>query len=246
MHRPEIDPAVKNNYYLGGKNCGACRALRGKVGIFTCFLITDPADFSEKTRQQYYGVMNEAVRWLETEAKKRGASLELVPYQFTIETGPLKPGWLGFHTIKNYFNATSMEALQKHYEQKMGLDDVVFLLAVDKQDRSYAYQQERGTPVNECSTIFRDRNGYHMFTIIHELLHQFGAADLYFPDRVHTVARRCGLAGVMTGESFAMDDLTAYLVGWSDTVSHKAYQFLKETMWVTKELRTKSLSEQWR
>ena len=42
-----------------------------------------------------------------------------------------------------------------------------------------------------------------------------------------------------------IDDLTAYLIGWKDTISGDSYQFLKDTMWMNKREYYKAVDEEW-
>ena len=65
--------------------------------------------------------------------------------------------------------------------------------------------------------------------LTHELFHQFGAIDLYNQEGVEKVALKYFPNSDMLTVSHVIDDLTAYLVGWTDTLSAKAQKFLKET-----------------
>ena len=84
-------------------------------------------------------------------------------------------------------------------------------------------------------------------TIAHELLHQFGAIDFYFPREIEAIAKKYIGDSIMCNSSVdTVDDLTAYLVGWKDTVSENSYLFLKETMWMSAERFKEAKKSEWK
>ena len=80
----------------------------------------------------------------------------------------------------------------------------------------------------------------------HELLHQFGAVDFYFPERVRQTAERYLPDNVMRSRCYVVDDLTAFLVGWRETLSAYVLCFLQDTMWITRSLYSQLLSDEWK
>ena len=42
-----------------------------------------------------------------------------------------------------------------------------------------------------------------------------------------------------------VDDFTAYIIGWKDTISANTYWFLKETMWMNDKEFQKALDDAW-
>ena len=77
---------------------------------------------------------------------------------------------------------------------------------------------------------------YTKHTIVHELLHQFGAVDLYYPREVNDLIQKMNYASVMaTTASLHIDSLTSYLIGWTEEIDAAAVQILERTKHFTRE-----------
>ncbi len=239
---------VENSFFLSGRNVGASRKLRGNIATISCLIKNDANDFSEETQYKYFCASNQAHRWLEEQAKKYNVSLKIQGYHFKIDAPKDMNEDFSWEILKDFFNRDTMESLQEKYEFELNFDETPFLAVFDQHSRSFAWMQRKAYPyhVNELSTISRYHDNYYWQTIAHELLHQFGAVDLYYPDRIQQYADRYLGDSIMGDSQREMDDLTAYLIGWTDTISNNAYTFLKETMWYTKVEYEKALQEAWK
>jgi len=83
-------------------------------------------------------------------------------------------------------------------------------------------------------------------TIIHELLHQFGAPDYYYPKAVKSLADKYFPQSIMTsGTGIVIDSLTSYLIGWSDSIDRNAATVLELTKQITYADIDKELKEIW-
>ena len=82
----------------------------------------------------------------------------------------------------------------------------------------------------EWITMFH-KSGYNGFQ--HELLHVFGAKDFYYPKEVEQWATKHFPESIMNSSDEEVDTLTAYLVGWTDTVADNAIAFLKDSIAIT-------------
>ena len=65
-------------------------------------------------------------------------------------------------------------------------------------------------------------------SLIHELMHQFGAMDYYTPAFVEEAAKKYLPHSIMNDGS-EIDALTRYVIGWDDTLTPEAIAFLKAT-----------------
>ena len=81
-------------------------------------------------------------------------------------------------------------------------------------------------------------------TLVHELLHQFGAIDLYYPDEI-TVAGEKFLGRSIMNCGMDIDDLTRVLIGWRTTLTDNAINFLEATKGVTKEQVMDARRKEW-
>ena len=121
-------------------------------------------------------------------------------------------------------------------------------MVFDKYDRSFSQVRMDYTDKEEneeCSTIFRDGRKYSYHTIMHELLHQFGAIDLYYPKTVSRWSKQLlGKSIMREYDGTIVDELTAYLIGWIDSVSEETFAFLQNTAAITSKEYSKTLKKE--
>lgn len=248
MCRIEDCPEIQGNYYLCGRSCGPCRELRGRVALISCLMKRSEEDFDEKTVARYYHEVYRACEVLENEAKRAGAPLKFQNYHFTVETPQACDPKKGFSLLKNFFSFKTTNQARQYYTKRLDVDETPFLLIFDEWERSFSWEQTKYSRryVNEVSVIFRNDDNFSWRTIAHELLHQYGAVDFYFPEEIQKCADACLGQSLMGYHGERVDDFTAYLVGWRDTLSDDAYRFLKETMWMTYERNTEEMYRTWK
>ena len=102
---------------------------------------------------------------------------------------------------------------------------VAILLLVNKDGRSHAgidFSDDNGDDV-ECTTIFSSLMGHKTASVNHELLHLFGAEDLYEEKSTGENAARAAIAKIhypndimLAGSNKSIGAYTAYAVGWTD------------------------------
>ena len=93
--------------------------------------------------------------------------------------------------------------------------------------------------------VGRDRCGFTSFTIEHELLHQFGAVDLYYPKEVVEIAKLFLPKSIMN-DGYEIDPLTEYLIGWKESLSYNAALFLARTQHFTVEYINQAIADEWK
>ena len=84
-------------------------------------------------------------------------------------------------------------------------------------------------------------------TLVHELLHLFGAVDLYYPENLKQVGKKY-LPGSIMCDGNVIDDLTRYLIGWKRQLQSDsmAWKFLEETKNITAEDVRKANEAEWK
>ena len=226
---------IRNHYYLGAKNSGASRTLSGDVKVLH-ILINDmasnwmyPAHIAE---YQQAAAMMDLV--LNTTAMMHGHRLS-VQSVFCQAYLPMVADQTGMW-VPYAFSALgfpSSSAMQSFYESQFGCQEAPIIFAFNRPMRSFAglnndrsfFRQE------EFSAVFRQPTGmFDSKVLIHELLHQFGAADYYYPQVTVDAAYRHFPTSIMFQGGDVIDDLTRYLIGWTDELTPTAVAFLKETM----------------
>ncbi|MGN8913028.1 hypothetical protein [Anaerofustis butyriciformans] len=86
----------------------------------------------------------------------------------------------------------------------------------------------------------------HYNSLIHEILHLFGAADLYFPKEVSDITKEMFPESIMFNSAYNLiDDFTKYVTGIHDEPSALAKSFMEKTKELTGEYIDSFLKEQW-
>lgn len=250
MYKIEDYPLIKENYYLGSKSKGASKKLCGNVSIISCFMKRSNNEFSEVTLNQYFLEMHKAIEFLHKEAQRYGVKLNIKGYHLNIETHINADPRNGYELLKSTMHLNSMEEIQKHYENYWCVDEAPFLLIFDENNRSFSWDENSNDGyecVNEISIIYKKNDLFNWKVIVHELLHQFGGQDLYYPKEVVNIAKRF-LGKSIMGNNLdeEIDDFTAHMIGWKDTISAGTYHFLKNTMWINKKSQMEAIKEAWK
>lgn len=122
---------------------------------------------------------------------------------------------------------------------KRRLDMPVFFVNNNFTNPQFAVVADRMTPVNDEFSVVRFNS--EPKTIVHELLHQFGAADLYAPYEIRALTDKY-LPNSIMYEGTEIDPLTRYLIGWTDELPRDAVKFLKETARFSDQVRAPKLA----
>ena len=256
--------------YYASKNAGSAKELIGDVLVVSIFMEDPEAKITPQLENEMSEEVRKAADWLENEAKKRGKAAKIItgkddaelklhyqhPNVITDETGmPYDAVLLIMKKLKfgSYYNRLS---------KKYNTQNVAFILHFNKNGRSNAYPSgalEMWSPelmssdeANEgeyayfdiCMVYSMVQWEKNVYVYAHELLHLFGAADLYYTDQYvdergknalnmhmekQTLMSKYCPNEIMHSSSitnFEIGDLTAYLIGWEETVPIKYAYFL--------------------
>ena len=185
-----------------------CR-LRGRV-LITVYLVNDSvSSWTEIDAATYCRLNDVAMRNLEHEASQRNIPLQIHTVYKRIQTTTKC-------TLEYYKRWLDRWGPHCPPDPTPGYDEKPVALVFNKKMRSFAFK--------EISII----GNFAGRTICHELFHNFGAPDLYKPTKVQELAALY-LPDSIMNEGLTVDDLTAYCIGWTDTLSPEALAFLWET-----------------
>lgn len=256
--------------YYASKNAGSAKELIGDVLVVSIFMEDPEAKITPQLETEMSEEVRKAADWLENEAKKREKTTKIItgkddaelkiryqhPNVITDENGmPYDDVLLLMKKLKfgSYYNMLS---------EKYNTQNVAFILHFNKNGRSSAYpsgalemwnsELMSSDEANEAEYAYFDIcMVYSMmrwektasYIYAHELLHLFGAADLYYSDQ-YVDERGENVLNMHMEKQALMDeycpdeimraseadktvgDLTAYLVGWEETVPIKYAYFL--------------------
>lgn len=242
MRHEEIQRIYKNHYYTAFRDMGGVRKLVGKVDVLI-FFVTDPkSQWTERAKQKYKQTQKKAMEILLKSARSRGIDLHLrnAYAQATVAMECTRENFREWSNriISQY--ATDIPTYQCRHESTMNCTEVPILFVFNKPFRSYACQVDWLTRSHgELSAISSD---YDVHTIIHELLHQFGAQDLYYPKEIKDLVTRLRYSSVMHSHaSVTVDSLSAYLIGWTDEIDLSAVRILEKAKNYTREFMMKEI-----
>lgn len=228
-----ISSASAEHFAMKGRNVGPNKMLLGNAEVVVVLVSTPSHPWTEKKKDELFRVCHSSVRIMNECAKKYRANLNLtwgyveftIPYEYDKN---LEWYW---YIVKNIYRRNSMDEICAAYRRDDHKDESAVVFMFNSWDRSHTYMVSEPNAWNEeFCVIFCDAKMHDNY-LTHEVLHLFGAIDLYdyHGEGVERVARKYFKNSDMRTVSHQVDDLTAYLVGWTNTLSQKAQAFLNET-----------------
>lgn len=228
------------------RDVGSARVLSGKVGICHIFCFDDESYWQRRETNRALALVDHALRFIQNQSRLHHQPLEFV--QQTI--GPVKierristdantrPVWT--EDVIDLASGHSGRALVQRLRDELAADNVLICLHVNKSALSYnlAYYDNVHAKFNAermvCFARYPDGRETAAATYAHEVLHLFGAGDLYFPYDA-TPARKLRAAklfpnDVMYRVDYNMTELnigpfTAFRVGWTDALDAQLRMF---------------------
>lgn len=230
---PSVPAELQSNIFLTSRGTGTCEALTGDVLLTVVFV--DDADGSwtaeemEEIKTQHLTVTQK----LQAQAAEYNVDVNL-SFQYLHALSSVEfvrdasSSWV--ESALSNLGLANLSLINYDLEEAHNVTETPILLYTHQQGRSFAIQQS-STLSAEYTILFQDTADYR-----HELYHLFGAEDFYYPEEVTALADLYLPGSIMmesdTGE---VDDLTAYLIGWTDELSENALRFLNATNHLTPE-----------
>lgn len=255
---------VKNSHVLHGRNAGCSLKLLGKVVLVTFLICDGECDWDEESEKAAVDMLKRLCKRIELASGKDVKDLSVtyayckvkIPYVVSRENRSqfIQDVLVQFGQYKD------VDAYQRHYEQKFSRDEACITFLLNKGDRkgqdarSYASQvtSESATDRNpspsgsEYSIVFfdGDNSASSERAMLHELLHQFGAIDFYYPPALQLEAK-CHLPGSIMDSGENIDSLTRYIIGWDDTLAADAQKFLEAISNISPETIERARRSEW-
>ena len=221
----------KTHYYLQRKGIGYCEKLTGDVHILFVW-VDDALDaWNESEKKAVLPVLERGMDTLETQAASYGVTLSFAQTYteavIDIEADEFENDWKNDALVAAGYK--SVGETQQELEQKHGVSSVPIVFLINRNGRAYAYSRsgERG-----AESVVLYASDPYAFT--HELLHLYGAEDLYVLDETVELAERL-LPDSIMHDGDKIDDLTLYLIGWKTELTPAAEEFLVGTKLLTAE-----------
>jgi len=164
---------------------------------------------------------------LESAAQNRGIYLDFQTYyeQSYVNAAVTLDNLTLYHDDCTTATGRDPATANQSLAAQLDVPQAFMVYAFNKYGRSAAY------PLEGCECCFLFSGSY---ALRHEVCHVFGAADLYYTSEMTNLAKQYFTDSIMVDSlSNHIDDLTAYLIGWTDTLSYSAQGFLDSVSWMT-------------
>ena len=233
---PDVLTDMKDHVLLNTRNAGISATLTGDVRVIVIFTNVPSASWTDEEMTKAQSDLEDMTNKIMTEAASYGADLDLSLAYYTGSVfidEPLESSTYWEDTVLSSAGLSSLDTASRDLEREYDLNNAPIVFCMNYTDRSYARPQyDLGR--SECVFLYQDANGVTGFS--HELYHLFGAKDFYYPADVKSLAETYfPKSSMLTSEDSSVDDLTAYLIGWTDVPSADALSFLQETAYLTSE-----------
>ena len=227
---PNLPDKFNRHLLLNCKGFGSCHSLTGKILLTMVMVDDDCGAWTASALAAYKEEQLKATQKMQQEAAQYGASLSVAFMYCRCRVN-------GSVSLEN-FNQWAMDALSAaglpehtrvcdYLKQTYNVKEAPVFFCVNYPGRSFAIEWNQGEHF-EYSVLYSEHADYR-----HELYHLFGATDFYCPDRVNEIAEKYFPNSIMrVSDAAVTDNLTAYLIGWTDRLNSTSRAFLEETAWV--------------
>ena len=213
------------------RDLGPAAKLVGDIQLLLVFVSTPEHPWSEEEITNFFNIVHTSKDFILDEAERYGVPLSLsaqyfeasIPYEFDgSDLSNIDLSWY-WYLVKNYFHTDGMVSMHEAYEERFGKDNTPFLFIFNTPYRNITYSADLLFPNwQEEFSIYYGQQPLRDNLIVHELMHQYGAVDLYdlSSEGVEEISEQIFPDSVMLRqEGTEIDELTAYLIGWIDDPS---------------------------
>ena len=223
--------------------------LQGNVQVHVFFMEDEESRWDEESIEDFTKKqLSLGLDFLEMEARKYGKSLNFSVKRYATAldaglnvkyNGIIKKGEDDSHTLDLHRCAARILGYENEAKlfddlyRKNDYQEVILLFAVNKDGVSYANQQAGGSiyyATVEFATVFTNYLGkdfgfdeitYTAAAVAHEILHLYGAEDLYEPDERKQMIKDVYPDDIMLMDYHNIEEMNvgeyvAYAVGWRD------------------------------
>jgi len=215
--------------------------------MYHVFANDSHSSWSDVEKNEVLGRLSEAYAFLNRQSERHGQTIAFIEqigpdteYGKRLPTGTfVDPSWT--EDVLKQSASVSAEEIVVRLKKNHNADNAILCLHINKPALSYnlAYYENVSSEFTAermiCYSTYPDARPTSAATYAHEILHLFGAGDLYFPfdrdDYRKQVAKRFFPNDVMFRVDYNLDRLnvgpfTAYRVGWRDKidVAHKMFE----------------------
>lgn len=236
MRHDDIQRIYKDHYFISRRHVGSVKSLVGSVDVIVFFVNDSQSVWTERDKARYKASQKSAMKYILWKARERGINLQIrnAYVDATLRMVCTPDNYQTWsQAIISKYGSSDILAYQRKHEVVEQCTEAPILFVLNKPFRSSAFSVDWQSRMFGELAIISSQGTEH--TIAHELLHQFGAMDLYYPPEVKNLVERMNYSSIMASHSMNIDDLTAYLIGWSEEIDDATVQLLEKTKHLTRE-----------
>lgn len=214
-----------STFFMNTKNRGDCKAFKGKV-LLNFFMVSDgDCHRTEDAFAEFKKTTEDAIYFLNYDSNRFGIDLEIICNYTSISWQEQIPRDNVRSVIPDLLKNAGFEdknQVSSLLSAEFGTDSAAALFCFNRQERSFCFPTKNKNGF-EPAVLYGSDEDFR-----HELLHLYGAKDLYTPERIDQISARFFSDSIMRISSgFVLDPLNAFLIGWSETLSDAAKKFLE-------------------
>lgn len=231
--------SYENHLAFRRKGMGSCTALKGDVVMRIVYVDNQTDEWTQQEKAAWEEKTEKAIAMLQKSADVYGKKLNVETLVFCVTYTDAVPWDYDMFVEKILLQNT---ALLSDVHQRKNDENVFTVFCFQQEKRSLAYADWDGVLSESIVVNSQDT----AVELVHEIMHLFGAVDLYFPEPFEAAASELFPDSVMlaTREESVIDSLTAYTVGWTDQPDEEALAFLKRTSHVTQAMLDAAYDEE--
>ena len=219
-----VPEELHGNFFLQQKENGCCKSLTGSVAISVVMVSDSVSQWDEEAATNLKASLMTYTQDIINDAKAYETALSFRLNYYSVRVAEdltnvgAEANWQD--TVLEKAGLPPLDELHSSQTEKYFTKEAPVVFAFNRTGRSYA-----SCGKNDFVVLY-NKDNFDAFQ--HELSHVFGAKDFYYPESVKSVAETYLPNSIMcTGEE--VDPLTAYLIGWTDTLTDDVLQFLRQT-----------------
>ena len=232
------------HFLMRAVNKDSCRKLVGDTAFFLTYVSDPEYSWTEDEIRKASQTCKASIKILKAAAKEDNVPMRCYVHDQRVSIRcpiHVKNSSEWRRQIALALGAPDMETLHARLQIKFGIQTIVYVFMTGKPGRAYALPVHTNSNYAEGVVLFS-----RFDSILHEVLHLFGAADYYYPERLAVLARRYFPDSIMlVSGGRDIDDVTRYLIGWHSQPTEKALAFLRESSGITAQEADEALRSQW-
>lgn len=230
-----VPSELRENVYLDYIGGGYCEKLSGNIEINVIFVTDNDSKWDQASKSKAVTEIQEQQALISNTAASFGITANIsVRYHEgkligqSITSDNVDLNWKS--SVLNSAGLGDASTAQTNIESSRGVSSAPLVFLFNTSGRATASHQSTGRVGVESIMLYS--NG--ISSLFHEMCHLYGAKDFYYPNDVESLAKKYLPESIMNdGET--VDPLTAFIIGWTDTLSPSAESFLRETSYITNE-----------